>query len=80
MPVNFRLYRGLKSIRSSFHANRTLSGHGHNYEDGFDAAVRIEGRKRKTVSRAVACSGCPPKAGIRARAMQNAPARHKHRK
>jgi hypothetical protein len=42
MTVNFRLYRGLEIYSLVFPRHPTLSGRGHNYEDGFDAAVRIK--------------------------------------
>ena len=57
MTVNFRLYRGLEINLLVFPRCPTLSGHGHNYEDGFDAAVRIrepeaeDGRSRSRVFR-----------------------------
>ncbi|ADG16408.1 hypothetical protein HDG35_005332 [Paraburkholderia sp. JPY681] len=57
MTVNFRLYRGLEINLLVFPRCPTLNGHGHNYEDGFDAAVRIrepegqDGRSRSCVFR-----------------------------
>lgn len=63
MTVNFRLYRGLEIYPLVFPRQPTLSGHGHNYEDGFDAAVRIkepeaeDGQSRSCVFRLPAQSG-----------------------
>ena len=57
MTANFRSYRGLEINLLVFPRCPTLSGHGHNYEDGFDAAVRIrepqgkDGRSRSCVFR-----------------------------
>lgn len=63
MAVNFRLYRGLEIYPLVFPRQPTLCGHGHNYEDGFDAAVRIKepeaenGLSRSCVFRLPAQSG-----------------------
>ncbi|WP_246641507.1 hypothetical protein [Paraburkholderia edwinii] len=42
MTVKFRLYRGLEIYPLVFPRRPTLSGRGHDYEEGFDAAVRIQ--------------------------------------
>ncbi|WP_248324093.1 MULTISPECIES: hypothetical protein [unclassified Caballeronia] len=63
MTVSFRLYRGLEIYPLVFPRQSTLSGHGHNYEDGFDAAVRIkepeteDGQARSSVLRLPAQNG-----------------------
>jgi hypothetical protein len=42
MTVKFRLYRGLEIYPLVFPRRPTLSGRAHDYEEGFDAAVRIQ--------------------------------------
>ncbi|MDR5772058.1 hypothetical protein P9250_27930 [Caballeronia sp. LP006] len=42
MTVEFRLYRGLEIYPLVFSHRPADSGHGHNYDEGFDAAVRIQ--------------------------------------
>lgn len=41
MMTPFRLYRGLKICPLVYPHQYTGAGAGHNYEEGFDAAVRI---------------------------------------
>ena len=42
MTVEFRLYRGLEIFPLVFSHRPTESGQGHNYDEGFDAALRIQ--------------------------------------
>jgi hypothetical protein len=42
MTVKFRLYRGLEIYPLVFPRRPTLSGRAHDYDEGFDAAVRIQ--------------------------------------
>ena len=41
MPTNFRLYRGLEIYLLIYPHRATRTGFGHNYEEGFEASVRI---------------------------------------
>jgi hypothetical protein len=40
--TDFRLYRGLEVLPLVFPHRATEPGYGHNYDEGFDAAVRIQ--------------------------------------
>ena len=42
MSTGFRLYRGLEVYPLVYPHRATEPGFGHNYDDGFDAAVRIQ--------------------------------------
>lgn len=42
MTTAFRLYRGLEVYPLVYPRRAAEPGHGHNYDDGFDAAVRIQ--------------------------------------
>ncbi|WP_250475367.1 hypothetical protein [Caballeronia sp. GAFFF1] len=42
MTVDFRLYRGLEIYPLVFPHRPAMAGRAHNYDDGFDAAVRIQ--------------------------------------
>ncbi|VXC94531.1 conserved hypothetical protein [Burkholderia sp. 8Y] len=42
MTIEFRLYRGLEIYPLVFSRRPAESGRGHNYDEGFDAAVRIQ--------------------------------------
>jgi len=42
MSVKSRLYRGLEIYPLVFSRRPTVAGRGHDYEEGFDAAVRIQ--------------------------------------
>ena len=41
MTTIFRLYRGLEIYLLVYPHRATLTGFGHNYEEGFEASVRI---------------------------------------
>ena len=42
MTTGFRLYRGLEVYPLVYPHRATSAGFGHNYDEGFDAAVRIQ--------------------------------------
>jgi len=42
MTTGFRLYRGLEVYPLVYPHRATEPGNGHNYDEGFDAAVRIQ--------------------------------------
>ncbi|PLZ01579.1 hypothetical protein CY652_15510 [Burkholderia sp. WAC0059] len=42
MTTGFRLYRGLEVYPLVYPHRATTPGSGHNYDEGFDAAVRIQ--------------------------------------
>lgn len=42
MATGFRLYRGLEIYPLVYPRRATEAGGGHNYDEGFDAAVRIQ--------------------------------------
>jgi len=42
MTTGFRLYRGLEVYPLVYPHRATAPGSGHNYDEGFDAAVRIQ--------------------------------------
>lgn len=42
MTTGFRLYRGLEVYPLVYPHRATAPGFGHNYDEGFDAAVRIQ--------------------------------------
>jgi hypothetical protein len=48
MTTGFRLYRGLEVYLLVFPHRAREPGYGHNYDDGFDAAVRIQEPQRAT--------------------------------
>ncbi|WP_082709992.1 hypothetical protein [Burkholderia sp. TSV86] len=42
MATSFRLYRGLEIYPLVYPCHTTEPGYGHNYDEGFNAAVRIQ--------------------------------------
>jgi len=51
MTTAFRLYRGLEIYLLVYPHHATQSGFGHNYEEGFDASVRISDPEAETDQR-----------------------------
>lgn len=49
MTTNFRLYRGFEIYPLVYPHQAARPGFAHNYEDGFDAAVRISEPRLETV-------------------------------